>query len=214
MNSPSPYPVALKLAQRPCLVVGGGRVAARKVRDLLDAGAQVTVVAPEPVEAIDQLAHRITLHRRAYRPGDEAGAFLVFAATDDAQVNRDVAVRAQQAGALVNAADAPDRCDFFIPAHLRRGDLMITVSTGGAAPSYARELRQQLESQIGPEHAEALALVTEARTELLENRDLTSDQRGELMRRIVRLPLVKIIRSEGTKRARKEIARCISRSSD
>ena len=163
---PTYYPMMVDLAGRRCLVVGGGRVAERKVALLLDCGAEVTVVSPVATRKITDLAARgaIRLARRTVRSGDLDRAFLAFAATDDAQVNQSVARAVRKAGGLVNVADAPDDCNFVVPSVVRRGDLTIAISTGGGSPALAKRLRQRLEATIGPEYEAFLAALRELRT--------------------------------------------------
>ena len=150
MASSRYYPVFLDLLDRPCMVVGGGHVACRKVHSLVNAGARVTVVAPEADTEIRNLAAegRITWNDRPYKPGDLSGAFLVFGATDDMDVNEAVAAEARQAGIPVNIVDVPGLCDVIIPAVVNRGDFQIAISTGGAAPALARTIRKQLEDEF------------------------------------------------------------------
>ena len=163
---PTYYPMMVDLAGRRCLVVGGGRVAERKVALLLDCGAEVTVVSPVTTRKIADLAARgaIRLARRTVRSGDVGRAFLAFAATDDAQVNQSVAHDVRKAGGLVNVADAPDACNFLVPSVVRRGDLTIAISTSGGSPALAKRLRQRLEATIGPEYEAFLAALRELRT--------------------------------------------------
>jgi precorrin-2 dehydrogenase/sirohydrochlorin ferrochelatase len=153
------------LRGKPCLVVGGGSVAARKVALLVECGAKVEVVSPRvtPRLASQATDGRIRLRRRAVRPGDVTGAFLVVAATDDPQVNGRVAELARRAGAHVNVADDPAACSFIVPSVIRRGDLTIAISTGGGSPALAKRLRQRLEQTIGPEYAAFLAAMRRLR---------------------------------------------------
>ena len=161
---PPAYPVNLLLAGRPVLVVGGGSVAVEKVRGLLDAGADVTVVAPEVDPALDELD--VTVERRPYRPGEAAEYRLVVAATGDPAVNQAVFDDGEVAGVWVNSADDPARCSFTLPARVRRGDLLVTVSTGGRSPALAAWLREQLEEELGAEYAILLELLADERERL------------------------------------------------
>ena len=120
------YPVSLVLEGRPVLVVGGGRVAARKVDGLLACGAQVHVVAPRVADELKQ-RHGVTVEERPYRDGDVAGYRLVVSATDDAAVNRAVHDEAEAAGVWVNSADDPANCTFTLPSVLRRGPITVAV---------------------------------------------------------------------------------------
>jgi precorrin-2 dehydrogenase/sirohydrochlorin ferrochelatase len=158
------YPVHLVLAGRRCLVVGGGRVAAQKVRGLLDAGAEVTVVAPEVDPGI--VATGVEVERRPYRSPEAGGYRLVVAATGDPEVNQAVFDDAEAAGVWVNSADDPQRCSFILPARVRRGRLTVTVSTGGHSPALSSWLRERLEEQLGPEYDQLIGLLADVRSEV------------------------------------------------
>ena len=163
------YPVNLDLSGRPVVIVGGGAVAARKALRLVEAGARLTVIAPFIEERLAALAAaRSLVHlERPFLRGDLAGALLAFAATDDAQVNLAVACEAKERGILVDVVDAPREGDFTTPALLSRGDLLITVSTGGASPGLARRIIGELEPLFGEEYSEAITLLAELREKIL-----------------------------------------------
>ncbi|MEW6338997.1 MAG: siroheme synthase CysG [Acidobacteriota bacterium] len=151
-------PVMLSVRGRSCLVVGGGGVALRKAESLLAEGALVTVVSPAPCPQVEALAGdgRIRLERRPYEAGEAAAYMLVFAATDDRAVNRQVFEDGQAARVWVNVADDPELCSFHVPARVRRGSLQIAVASSGEAPFATRRLRQALERRFGPEWGEWL----------------------------------------------------------
>jgi precorrin-2 dehydrogenase / sirohydrochlorin ferrochelatase len=164
------FPVALDLRGRRCLVVGAGSVATRKIEALIDAEATVIVVAPErsrPVQALAQ-AGRLQLRERDFSSEDLDGVFLVIAATDRTDVNREVSNQARARGVLVNAADDPASCDFILPAIVRRGDIQIAISTGGRSPALARHLRQRLEALLPPEYERLVGVLAEVRARLRE----------------------------------------------
>ena len=165
--SPSPYPVNLDLTGRRALVVGAGPVAARKVSGLLEAGADVTVVAPT---AVAEIAGESGLrwHERPYRRDEVASYRLAVTATGDTEVDSQVHRDAEAAGVWLNSADDPERCTFTLPAVSRHGDLQVTVSTNGNSPAISRWLRRSLFDDIGPEHSTLLALASEVRAELCE----------------------------------------------
>lgn len=154
------------------MVIGGGPVAEHKVRGLLEAGAVVAVVSEEVTEGVDELAGSgaVDLVRRAYTEGDLAGAFLAIAATDDAAVNAAVFADGERTGVLVNSVDDVEHCHFAVPATLRRGDLTLTIATGGQAPALAKMLRRRLEAEVGPEYGDVVALVGEVRRSTKEER--------------------------------------------
>ena len=132
-------------------MVGGGGVANRKARKLLQARARVVVVSPDVRPDLASMA--VEVRRRPYREGDLEGAFLAFAATDRREVNAAVAREAQERGVPVNVADEPAEGDFALPSTLRRGQLQVAVSTGGASPTLAARIRHELEGLFGAEWA-------------------------------------------------------------
>jgi precorrin-2 dehydrogenase/sirohydrochlorin ferrochelatase len=163
------YPVHLDIKNRNCLVVGGGAVGTRKVNTLLECGARVTVVSSNPTRQLTKLAAEgaITLTQRSYRSADLNGTFLVIGATDDENLNQLIANDAAQNNALCNIADRPEACNFILPSIVRRGDLVITISTSGKSPALAKQLRQKLETQFGKEYTEFLLLMGAIRKKLL-----------------------------------------------
>jgi len=158
----------LDLAGRLVLLVGGGAVAARKLASLLEAGARVRLVAPELAPETEAQAHGqgVELLRRGFEPHDLDGAWLVVCATGDEALNRSVAAAANEARIFVNVVDVPPLCSFIVPAVLRRGELTVALSTGGASPAAARRLRQSLDQQFGPEWGPYLAVLRAARARL------------------------------------------------
>src|SRR5579862_2848626 len=137
------FPLFLKLAGRPCLVVGAGPVAESKMASLVRCEAIVRVVAPQATEAVRKAARdgAIVWDRRHFKKSDLDGAMLVVAATSDPELHERIFRQAQRAGILCNVVDEPARCDFYYPAVVRRGPLQIAVSTGGHAPALAQRLR-------------------------------------------------------------------------
>jgi len=172
------YPVGLVVGGRPCLVVGGGRVAARKVEGLLASGAAVTVVAPEVHEAVAALAASgaiaaidespLRVELRTYRRGEVAGYMLAVAATGRTEVDDAVFRDATEAGVWVNVADDVSRCSFLLPAVARRGSVSVAVSTGGASPALATWLRDRIVETIEPAAGELATLLAEVRRRLRE----------------------------------------------
>jgi siroheme synthase-like protein len=137
------YPIFLNLRDRPVLVVGAGKVALRKTRGLLEAGARVTVIAPEAEPEFRELPVRYVPRR--FRASDLAGAMLVFAATDDRLTNHRIAIAAKGKGVFANIADSAEECDFVVPSRLHRGNVQVAISTGGENPRLSAELRKKLE---------------------------------------------------------------------
>ncbi len=198
------YPICLiGLERRQAVVVGGGNVAARKVGELLEAGAHVTVISPSHTPELEALAQagRIIIVGRPYRKGDLSNAFLAIAATDDAGVNQTIWREAEQQGCLVNVVDDAAHCHFIMPAIIRRGDVTVTVSTGGTSPALARRLRERLETLVGPEYGELAALLAELRPEL-RSRYAQEKERQEAAFRLVDSELISIIKEKGIREAR------------
>jgi precorrin-2 dehydrogenase/sirohydrochlorin ferrochelatase len=184
------YPVFVLIIGKPCLVVGGGSVAARKVQDLLAAGARVTVVSPGLTPRLAALAGtgEIRHLQGDFQEGQEEGMALVIGATDDMAVNARVSAAAQARGIWVNIVDQPELCTFIVPAQVRRGELTLAISTGGASPALARKLREELEGHFGPEYGPYLALLQAVRSRLLAVRRGNPDN-AVLFHRLVDSPL-------------------------
>lgn len=194
------YPIFLRVAGRPCLVIGGGSVAEQKVESLLTAGARVTVISPRLTAHLQTLAAtgRMTHVPRVYGEGDLAGFLLVCAATDDSAVQARIAAEAETAGVLLNVVDRPQLCDFITPAVLERGDLVIATSTNGASPAMAKRIRRELEESFGHEYELALKLLRRVRESQLAG-TRTADERQRIFNALVDSPLLDYLR-EGRSR--------------
>jgi len=201
------YPMMLRLAGRKAVVVGGGNVALRKAAALTDAGAAVCVVSPNFLPEFREDA-RLACIEEAYDGPHAArllaGALVVIAATDDEAVNARVAADARAAGALVNVVDRPELCDFIVPAVLERGRLVVAISTGGAAPSLARRMRDRLEGEIGPEYRMYLDVMDEVRADVLA-RGLAPDIRRRIFERLTEDDIVAAAR-DGEAALRRTVA--------
>jgi len=149
------FPIFLKLEGRRCLVVGAGNVGEPKIQSLLAVHAEVVVVAPEATITVQGWAESgtITWNRRGFESSDLDGAVLVIAATGSEATNEAVFLEAKRRGILCNSVDDPERCDFFYPAVVRRGDFQVAISTAGHSPALSQRLRIELEEQFGPEYA-------------------------------------------------------------
>jgi uroporphyrin-III C-methyltransferase / precorrin-2 dehydrogenase / sirohydrochlorin ferrochelatase len=190
------YPVMLELRGRRCVVVGGGTVAEAKVRGLVEAGAEVALIAPELTEELESLAGRrlIAVLRRPYMEGDLDGAFLAIAATDDAGTNAKIFAEAEARGVLLNAVDDIAHCHFAAPAVLRRGDLVVALSTGGKAPALAKQLRSRLSWQFPEEYSTLLELLGEVREEALRVRKVEFSEWARRWERAMRRDLIGLVR--------------------
>ena len=167
------YPINLDLRNRRCLVIGGGSVAERKVEILLEFGAEVTVVAPEITPPLSQLVSSNSIRHLAASYSSDLSDLsdlsdyaLVFAATDDREVNKRVSADCQSRGILVNVVDDPELCTFFVPAIVRRENLIISISTSGSSPAMARWLRERLEATLGPEYGQLADVLGRLRSEV------------------------------------------------
>jgi len=161
------YPVSLNIGGRKCVVVGGGEVALRKVKVLLEHGADVEVISPDLCPELARLAEsgEISTRNHAYETGDLASAFLSIVATDDAEINRQVAKEARSKAIMVNVVDDAENSDFILPSYLRRDGLTIAVSTSGQSPALARRIRTRLEEEITDQYGTLTRLIAEVRAE-------------------------------------------------
>jgi siroheme synthase-like protein len=203
------YPVNLIVDGRRCLVVGGGRVALHKVRGLVEAGAAVTVVAPDIDPAIGALG--AATEPRPYRRGEVGGYRLVVAATGDRAVDQLVYDDAEAAGVWINSADDPERCTVVLPARIRRGRLTVTVSTGGHSPAVASWLRDRLEADLGPEYDQLIGLLSEERRRVREEGVSTEDLDW---RSALDSGILELVRAGRLEAARERLRACLSSSSD
>jgi len=160
-------PVNLLVRGRRVVVIGGGRIAARKIASLLELGAKVEVVAPVVSDEVRAWAARgdVLVHERPFAPSDVEGAWLAFAATDDPAVNAEVHAAAETARVWVNSADDPLNCAFTLMSVVRRGDLVVSVGTGGRSPALAAHLRRRLEEELAG-YDTLLELLSDARERL------------------------------------------------
>lgn len=165
----SNYPIMLRLEGKKVVVIGGGRVAERKVTGLLGTGPLITVISPQATDKLKGLASSglIEWLEKSFSKEDIEGAFLIFAATNDNELNQSIKMAAgnQQ---LVTIADDPDGSDFHVPSQIQRGRLSIAVSTGGASPTLARKIREQLENQFDEQYEEYLEFLFTARQRILK----------------------------------------------
>jgi precorrin-2 dehydrogenase/sirohydrochlorin ferrochelatase len=162
------YPVNLVVGGRRCVVVGAGRIAARKIEALLEAGADVQVIAPEAVDEVRAWARdgRLVLEERGFVASDLDGAWLATTATGVAAVDHEVFAAGETRRVWVNSADDPANCSFTLMSVVRRGDLVVTVGTGGRSPALAAWLRRRLGDELGPEYEVLLDLLADAREQV------------------------------------------------
>ena len=171
------YPVNLIVSGRRCVVVGAGRIAARKIDALLAAGADVHVVAPRLGDQVRAWRdeQRVTVDERAFEPSDLDDAWLATAATDDPAVNNAVFEAGGQRRVWVNSADDPHNCSFTLMSVIRRGDLVVTIGTGGRSPALAAWLKKRITAELGPEYETLLEMLSEARESMRADGRSTDD---------------------------------------
>ena len=167
---PKYYTLNLNLKAKKCVVVGGGRIAQRKVKRLLACDACVTLISPEIRPGLTRLGKnkKIEIKKRKLILRDLQGAFLVIAATDDNNVNVSVSSYCRKKDILVNVVDVPALCNFIVPAILTQGDLTISVSTGGACPTLSKKIRQDLEKEFGAEYSKFLRIMKKLRPKVIK----------------------------------------------
>ncbi|HEY6307623.1 MAG TPA: bifunctional precorrin-2 dehydrogenase/sirohydrochlorin ferrochelatase [Candidatus Angelobacter sp.] len=178
------YPIFLKLEGHKVLIVGGGAVAEQKIEAVLRSATDVTVIAPQLTGRIRTWVEERRLKHVAteYAPGMAQGYFLVIAGTDSEQINRAVYEEARKSGALANVVDDPGYCSFYAPAVVSRGDFQIAISTGGASPALAQQVRHELEDKYGPEYGPWTAWLGRTRAALRQ-----ALPRSETRRQLIRM---------------------------
>jgi len=200
------YPISLDISNKRCAVVGGGEVAERKVRRLLDCGARVTVVGKKLSPNLRALreARKIEHVASDYKAEHMDDLFLVIGATDSSRVNRRVYRDAKQKGILVNVVDDPEHCDFILPSLLERGDLTIAVSTGGKSPALAKKLRMELEERYGSEYDILIRIMGILRKRVIRKGRISGENR-KLFEAVVNSDVLELIRARDWEGVRKRI---------
>ncbi len=206
------YPVYFKLDHKLCLVVGGGRVAERKIGSLLECGAMVRVVSPAVTPLIGQwnCQEKLELRQREYQPNDLDDAFLVFAATNQPKVNQRIVKDCQMKNLPINVVDDPENCNFTVPSVVRRGRLSIAVSTKGASPMLAAKIRRQLAEQFGPEYGEFLEILADLRQRILYEVE-EIEERQEIFKKLIESDILELLRENKHGQVKERIDKCLSR---
>lgn len=209
-----PYSIGVDLTRCRILVVGAGRVAERKIRGLLEAGGRPDIVAPRFHPPLAQLAidRGLRCSRRAFAAGDTRGHHLVFVATDDRAVNACIAREAAANGALVNVADSTAESTFLVPATLRQGEVTVALSTAGAAPVFARRLRDRLGETVTPGVGRAAARLRQLREEVRARWSDEPARRRDFWLRLVSPELLDSAVAGRDEEVELAISRCLSQS--
>jgi len=189
------YPVFLDLDNQKVIVVGGGEVAQRKIKNLLIYGCRIYIVSPDLTPDLEQLIADKKIHRIPYESLGKAmvDAFMVIAATDDPEINAQIASQAKEQGILVNAVDQPGDCNFIMPSIVRRGDLQIAISTAGKSPALAKKIRKEMDTMFGPEYGSLVELLGLLRMRLLPQGQPSSENKI-LFQKLVDSNLLELIK--------------------
>jgi precorrin-2 dehydrogenase/sirohydrochlorin ferrochelatase len=193
------YPINLDIRGKTCLVVGGGGVGTRKIKTLSDCGAMVILVSPQADKTLIDLADagKIEWRQRTYQSSDLDGVFLVIGATDNDALNRQIHSDARQLDILCNIADSPELCNFIVPSTVRRGDLIISVSTSGKSPAFAKFIRKELEKQFDSQYGNFLRLMGAVRKQLLAESH-TPQAHKQLFERLIEEGLLQLMKTGQT----------------
>jgi len=203
------YPLYVDIEGKKCVVVGGGDVAERKVDSLVESGAGVEVVSPEFTPGLLRLAQegRIKVIHRGYMPGDLKDAMLVIVATDNNELNREVHREAVENNIPVNVVDVPELCTFIVPSTVRRGDLIISISTSGSCPALAKNIRKQLQRVFGDEYARYCELLRDFRVDIAKRYD-SPEERKRALNRLIDSDVLELIREGKHQEVEERVRSC------
>ena len=198
------YPLGLRVDHRKVVVIGGGEVAERKIRKLLEYHCDVWLVSPDGTEGLLELEQRGCFRwiKRKAEPSDVEGARLVFIATNDADANHELTTAARARGIPVNRADALEDCDFIVPSSFERGNIQVAILSRGASPALSRWLRRRIENTLDSELAAFSEVFAEIR-EQIRNLPLTQRQRAALLNTLLESDIFDVLSREGSDAARK-----------
>jgi precorrin-2 dehydrogenase/sirohydrochlorin ferrochelatase len=205
------FPVFLSLSGKKCLVVGGGRVAERKIADLLECEANINVISPTAGDLIQLWSNQglISWQAREIEVSDLDNVCMVFVATNNMDANRLVVNWCRERGILVNAVDDPPNCDFYVPAVVRRNSLVVAISTEGKSPMFARKLREQLEGFIGEEYGEFVDFLGEQR-EPIKQAVNDIEKRKRIFEALVDSDILDLLKAGERERAKERMEQCTS----
>jgi len=194
------YPAMLDIKDKPCVVIGGGKVAERKITSLVKAGANITVISPDVTEDIANLVkiNRIEWKQKTYEQGDLAGFFIVIIATNNKGLNEAIYRDTEHPYQLVNTIDDNRLCSFIVPSSFRRGHLQIAISTHGSSPSLAKKIREQLEEDFGPEYEEYTEFLANMRKFIIQQ-NFTEQQKRFYLKDLLEPNWLEAIKQKGLK---------------
>lgn len=203
------YPIYIDIEGKKCVVIGGGEVAERKVASLAECGAYVEVVSPEVTPALDQLSKegRIKLQDREYRFGDLEGAILAIAATDNNDLNKEIHREAVEKRIPINVVDVPELCSFIVPSTVRRGDLVISISTSGSCPALAKHIRKKLQQVFGDEYVGFCEILKNFRDEIADKYE-ELEERKRALNRLIESDVIELIREGKDREVEERIKSC------
>jgi len=189
------FPVFLNLKDKLCIVIGGGKVAERKVENLLKVKAKVKVISPDLTPVLKKLTEegKIEWEKRTYKKGDLDSAWLVIAATNDPEVQKEISQEAEEKHIFCNVVDVPELCSFIVPSIIRRGFLTIAISTSGVSPAVARRIRETLEEIIGEEYILFLELMKSLRKQIMEL-NLPAEEKEKKLQKFALAPITRYIK--------------------
>lgn len=199
------FPILINLQKIPCLVVGGGEVASRKVSSLLEFNADVTVMSPEISNFLDHLFEKgeIRLIRRPYSKEYLKEFKIVFCATNSPDTDQRIYEDCRKEGIFINVADTPSLCDFILPANIKRGSLTISISSQGKAPFFVKEMKRRLNSIIPPVYAKILELAGDYRRRVLGNGSRSATSKAEMFNRFTEIDWEAVLKEKGEKPSQK-----------
>lgn len=203
------YPISLNLNNKRCIVVGGGKVAERKIRSLLSANANVLIISPDVTNYIKDLAEKkiITWLECEYDSQHLDGSFLVIAATNEREINKKISDYCNQNNILVNVIDALCESSFIVNAYIKQGDLQIAVSTSGKSPALARKIKEELSEKYGPEYGILLDILGEVRDVVKQK---IADDRKKVFYELIDLDILDLIKQGNISEAKRRVQSCLS----
>ncbi|MBW1701362.1 MAG: bifunctional precorrin-2 dehydrogenase/sirohydrochlorin ferrochelatase [Deltaproteobacteria bacterium] len=204
------YPIFLDLKGKTALVVGGGNVAERKIEALLDCGAKINIISSRLTDKLKKIVevYGIGHLNEEFSEKHLEGVFLVIAATNDKQLNHKISKIAKKMGLLINAVDQLPDCNFIVPSIVKRGDLLIAISTSGKSPALAQNIRKQLDTQFGSEYEDFLVLMGRVRKEIL-TKGLSQEENSRIFHEIVESDILVALAKDDLKRVESTLRRIL-----